>query len=365
MNKKEVSEIKKTLTKDKTCISVIAGCYVNSEKQKITTFKTKLLTLPDEEIHKYVKLLKGCLSGKFGDKLINLQFKTEDEEPGLGHEKLMKLRGDELDNDDAINDFFDMIIEQYNYPENYLILLANGVYDIPGSLEDASDYVYDHIICAICPVKLSKEGLSYYSKENVIRDRDRDWVVGTPINGILFPAFNNRNPDIHSMLYFCKNYSNSNSDFIDNAFNIKLPLFAKEQKEMLNNAVSVAFNYECSYETIRLFYESLEEIAFEHKEDEEFYNLTKKDIRNALEQAGANQDDIFRFNDYYDNVVGNKAIQPDNIADKSTITLETPNAKIKVNKDVADMVEIKDINGEKCIVIPVRGEIYTDGVIVK
>lgn len=365
MNKKEISELKKTLTKDRTCVSVIAGCYVNGDKQKLTTFKKKLLTLPEEEIHKYVKLLKSCLSGKIGEKLINLDFNIDSEVAGSGHEKLMNLRGNELDSDNAVEELFDMIIDNYDYPENYLILLANGVYDIPGSLDDASDYIYDHIICAICPVKLSKEGLSYYSDENAIRDRDRDWVVGTPINGFLFPAFNNRNTDIHSMLYFTKTGDSSNAEFVKNTFDIDMPLFAKEQKAMLDDAIITAFEDNCSYETVRIFYETLEDIAFEHKEDEESYSLSKKDIQRAFEQAGADEDVLKRFSDYYDNVVDNKNIQSDNLIGKGTTTIKTANANVKVDKDFADAVEIKVVDGEKCIVIPVRGDIDTDGIIIK
>lgn len=362
MNKKEVAEIKKTLTKDKTCIESIAGCYVNAEKQKTITFKTALGTLPEEEIHKYLKIFKSSLSGKIGDKLLNLTFSTDSEQSGTGHSKLMDIKGPNFDDNDALEKVFDLIIDNYNYPENYLILIANGIYDIPGNLDDASDYVYEHLLCAICPVKLSKEGLSCHADENVVRDRDRDWVVGMPIGGFLFPAFNNRNTDIHGMLYFSKD---KNVDLISNAFEIKVPLFASEQKTILNDAVMTAFDNDCDYETMCTFYECMEDIAFEHKEDEEIYELTKKDIQIALEQAGADEAAISRFSEYYDNVVEDETIHPDNIIDNSTLTIETTNVKIKIAREIADTLEVQKINGKKCIVIEVGGDISLDGVKLK
>ncbi len=69
---------------------------------------------------------------------------------------------------------------------------------------DASEEVYHHILCCICPVKLSEPGLSYNEATNLIEERPRDWWVQPPMTGFLFPAFNDRSSDIHSLLYFSK-----------------------------------------------------------------------------------------------------------------------------------------------------------------
>ena len=55
------------------------------------------------------------------------------------------------------------------------------------------------------PVKLSKAGLCYNSTTNVIENRIRDWLVEAPVTSFLFPAFNDRNTDIHSLLLYAKN----------------------------------------------------------------------------------------------------------------------------------------------------------------
>ena len=55
------------------------------------------------------------------------------------------------------------------------------MYDVPGrssdNLEmfDASDEVYEYLVCSICPVSLSKAGIKYYNAEsNCIQDRYPD-----------------------------------------------------------------------------------------------------------------------------------------------------------------------------------------------
>ena len=55
-------------------------------------------------------------------------------------------------------------------------------------MDDASDEVYDYIMCSICHVNLSKAGLSYFDVESTFHNRVRHWVVDMPDIGFLFPA---------------------------------------------------------------------------------------------------------------------------------------------------------------------------------
>ncbi len=64
---------------------------------------------------------------------------------------------------------------------------------------DASDEVYDYILCSICPVDLCKPGLSYNAQDNRFQDRIGTGSWGTAKLGFLFPAFNDRSTDIHSV----------------------------------------------------------------------------------------------------------------------------------------------------------------------
>ena len=64
--------------------------------------------------------------------------------------------------------------------------------------------VYENIMCSICPVNLTKAGLTYNAETNNIEDRIRDWLVESPLNGFLFPAFDDRASNIHSILYYTK-----------------------------------------------------------------------------------------------------------------------------------------------------------------
>lgn len=191
MIKKEISEIKRQFTPSNCSITRICGCYVDGEKNKKTEFKEAFLSLPEDDMFKYFEILRKNLSGTLGKNLLNLEFPLDSEMEGCPQEFLLKLRNSRLQDDEILDAFYDRIIETYDYVGNYLILLIHDAYDIPGKtsdgieMEDASDEVYSYIMCSICPVDLSKPGLSYDELENSFKNRVRDWVVGMPEMGFL------------------------------------------------------------------------------------------------------------------------------------------------------------------------------------
>ena len=94
----------------------------------------------------------------------------------------MKLKNSQLKDDLLLDDFYNSIINNYDYEGNFLILIFHDAYDIITKTKDnakldESEEVYEYILCAICPVELSKAGLRYFEEENSIKSRTRDWVV--------------------------------------------------------------------------------------------------------------------------------------------------------------------------------------------
>ena len=150
MTKQEISEIKKLFTPKNCSITRICGCYVDGEKNKKTELKQAFLALPEEEMFKYFEILRKSLSGTIGKNLLNLEFPLKSETEGGTQEFLLRLRDSRLKDDALLEQFYDRIIESYEYVGNYLILLIHDAYDVPGrtrdgiEMEDASDEVYDY-----------------------------------------------------------------------------------------------------------------------------------------------------------------------------------------------------------------------------
>ena len=139
MNKKETLEIRKQFTNENCAITRICGCYVDAEKQIRTELKEAFLSLPEEEIFKYYEIFKKTLSGTVGKNLLNMEFPLETESEGGTQEFLLKLRNSRLTDDALLEEFYNRVIDSYDYAENYLILLVHAAYDIPGKSTDGSE----------------------------------------------------------------------------------------------------------------------------------------------------------------------------------------------------------------------------------
>ncbi len=369
MNKKEISEIKKQFTPSHCAITRICGCYVDGEKEKKAQMKEMFLSLPEEEMFKYFDIFRKTLSGTLGKNLVNMEFPMEAEDFGGAQAFLMSLRESQLNAPNLLNEFYDKVIESYDYGENYLILLIHSVYDVPGKtsdgmeMEDASDEVYDHILCAICPVKLSKPGLSYQAETNSFHDRIRDWIVELPEVGFLFPAFNDRCADIHNILYYTKNPEELRSSLVEQLLGCVRPLTAKTQKETFQSIIEDTLGAECDYETVRNIHDNLHEMMEEKKEEPEPLILDKTDIKNLLAGSGVSPKKLEDFDKRYEvSAPEPTPFMASNIANTRKFEVKTPDVVVQVNPARADLVDTRIIDGRQCIVIEINDAVEVNGI---
>lgn len=370
MNKKEISEIKKQFTPSRCAITRICGCYVNGEKEKKAQMKEMFLSLPEEEMFKYFDIFRKTLSGTLGKNLVNMEFPMETEDYGGTQAFLMSLRESQLNDPNLLNEFYDKVIESYDNGEHYLILLIHSVYDVPGKttdgleMDDASDEVYDHILCAICPVKLSKPGLSYQAEINEFHDRIRDWIVDMPEVGFLFPAFNDRSTDIHNILYYTKNPEDLRNSLVDRLLGCVLPLTAKSQKETFQTLIEDTLTGEGDYEIVRTIHENLTEMIEEKKEEPEPLILDKTDIKKLLSNSGIAPEKLENLEKQMDEVPP-VPFMASNIANIRKFEVKTPDVVVQVNPSRADLVETRIIDGRQCIVIEINDAVEVNGIPVR
>jgi len=372
MNKKEILEIRKQFTPANCAITRICGCYVDHEKNKKLESKDAFLSLPEEEAFKYFDIFKKTLSGTVGKNMLNMEFPIDAEMPGGTQEFLLKLRNSKLEDDMLLEEFYDKVIATYEYAENYYIILIHAMYDIPGKTSDdlemfdASDEVYEYLLMSICPVSLSKAGLCYNAEDNRIEDRIRDWIVDMPDKGFLFPAFNDRSTDLHSMLYYTKKSSDLQPEMIDQLLGAKMPMSADDQKESFQMIIEDTLGEEGDYETVRNIHETLNDLIEEHKEEPEPLALDMTEMKKVFEQSGVDAEKMKNFERNFEENAGEKAtLLASNITETKKFNIETPDVVIKVNPDRADLVETRIIDGRQCLVIPVDDHIEVNGINVR
>ena len=373
MNKKEISEVKKLFTPAGCAITRICGCYVDCEKDKRTEIKEAFLSLPEEEAFKYFTIFRGAMSGSLGKNLINMEFPLHTEAEGGTQEFLLKLRDSQLKDDAMVEEFYDKVIANYDYAENYYIILIHCAYDIPAKASDgtemfdASDYVYEFIQCSICPVKLSKAGLCYNSMNNTIENRNRDWLVEAPDLGFLFPAFNDRNTDIHSLLFYSKNAEELKIQLIDEVLGCTIPMSAKNQKETFQAIVEETLGENCDFETVKNIHESLNEMLEEKADDPEPLTLDKYQVKRLLENNGADPERLQELDTIYptDEKSREASFLATNVASTRSFEIKTPDVSIKVAPDKTYLVQTKMVEGRSCIVIEVNEQVEINGINVR
>lgn len=373
MNKKEVLEIRKQFSPENCTITRICGCYVDAEKNIKTELKEAFLSLPEEDAFKYFTLFRQSLSGSVGKTLLNMDFPLEEEKEEGKQTFLLQLRNSKLKDDILVSEFYNRIIEHYDFGENYYIILIHAAYDVPGKatdgsqMFDASDSVYEYILCSICPVHLSKEGLGYNTEKNTIENRLRDWIVEAPAKGFLFPQFNDRFTDIHGVLYYTKNPEELQENFIQQMFGCTaIPMSAENQKESFHSILTVTLGEDCDYNIVKNIHETLNDMIEETKDSPEPLSLSQADVKRLFEESGVPERNLEDFDSHFEAIAGERtSLLASNITNTKKFNIETPDIVIKVSPECADLVETRIIDGRQCLVIAINDHIEVNGVSVK
>lgn len=391
MDKKSINELRRRLKKDGCTFTKICGCYIDDNKNKVTNLDEIFLNLEDEEYFKYLEIAKKVLSTNVGNNILELNFPLEEEKPGGHQQFLLGLKKSGLKDQGLLDTFYDMVIEKYNSLGNYLILLFHDVYDVmtkttDNNKLDESEEVYEYIICAICPMVLSKPGLGYNKDKNKISTLNREWFVGMPETGFVFPAFIDRSSDIHSVLMYTADSKNVHTEMIEDILGCREKLTYAQQQDVLTDMVLEVTGEDMVkdvMDTVNI------ELAHVSDENPESY-VSKEHIKSALEHAGIAENKAVNIGDQYmssinteevpliGDIILNKAqkIVKDNnekellkeeIKDlnrkiasieetndnNEQLTVDEGEIIITVNSEKKELIRRENIDGVNCVVIPV------------
>jgi hypothetical protein len=414
MNKKEVLELKRRFKKESVTFTRLCGCYVDGNRNKICKWSSNFLNLEEDEFYKYLEIANKSLSGTLGNNLLELHFPIEEEAVGGRQQILMALRDTKLEDEALLDTYYDLVIDTYDHAGNYLILLYHDVYDVMTRTKDninldESEEAFAYLICAICPVDLSKPGLGYREDEQRIGARVRDWVVGAPDTAFLFPAFNDRSTDIHSTLFYTKNTKEPHSEFMTNGLGCGVERTATEQKMAFHSIVRNVLGPD-DEETDEILLDiqqnlsdMVNEYAETHDEDDDPFVLDREVIDKVLsdskidetkaERIGKSVEEAFGEKlPVAEHVIDSKALaaneirvekmaledqvgdltlqlnaKDDELKERTTQLIEkqeeidnyiaetkTYDVVLRVKPEKAAQIKSQIINGEKCLVIPMK-----------
>lgn len=412
MNKKEVLELKRRFKKEAATFTRVCGCYVDGNHNKVCKFGNTFLNLEEDEFYKYLEIANKALSGTIGNNLLELKFPIEEEEVGGRQHILMALRASKLEDENLLDTFYDLVIDTYDHAGNYLIVLFHDAYDVMTRTKDnnnldESEEVYEYLICAICPVDLSKPGLGFLEDEHRIGPRVRDWVVGAVDTAFLFPAFNDRSTDIHSTLFYTKNTKEPHSEFMANGLGCGIERTATEQKMAFHSIVRNVLGAEDEHTDDVLLdlqqnlSDMIGEYAETHDDDEDVFLLDKEVVTKLLADSEISEEKAAKIEKSVDEAFGEKPPAAENVIDSKalvqnelrvekmaledqvgTLTVQltekdealaertsqliekqeeidnyiaetkTYDVVLRVKPEKASQIKSQVINGQKCLVIP-------------
>ncbi len=390
MNKKEVAEIKKRFTRKNASFSRMAGCYVDAEHEKVCSFAETFLNLPEDEIFKYLEIAGKAMSGSVGNNLLTLGFTREAEAEDGMQAMLLALRDSGLKDQALLEQWYDTVIGRYKRVGNYLILLYMDTYDVPkktsdGLLLDESEDVFSYILCALCPVELSKPGLGYKEEDNCFGACSRSWVVSAPESGFLFPAFNDRSADVHEVLFYTKDTKEPHEEFMTEILGCTAALTASEQKISFGSVLhSVLGEAEEAADKTLDIQQNLQDLRVLHEmpEDDTPYQMTAEVLENALENSQVTKIDSEKIVKAVEELFGDAMPPVGHVVDSRALkaneyriernslqkALQEAKAELaaagaaegeydvvlKLSGDKAERLDTRYIDGERYLLIPVE-----------
>ncbi len=369
MTEKELREIKRRFRPERSNIAKIVGCFVNENGQIIYRINQSISLSESAASERLLGVMKKTLSGSLGANLTDIAFTTKQVLESEEHRLLMKLRESRLSDSEALEKFYTGVIESLKIKGNYVILLANDIYDVfaygkDGEKGEASD-TFSYLICAVCPLKSLPETLSFRESDSLFHTLSLSCILSSPELGFMFPAFNERRTNIYNALFYTRSLSEGYPEFTERIFASEPKMPPKAQEATFKGCLADALTEECSYEVVRSVHAQMSELIEAHKEsrDPEPLTVTKATVKTMLENCGVGEEKIRKLDTAFDESFGkNATLCPKNIIQTQKFELETPEVKIKIAPEHRDLVSTQVIGNVKYVMIRVDGPIEVNGI---
>lgn len=372
MTKKELSEIKKLYAQKDCSIRQMAGAYINADGEILSTFGKTFLNLPDEEIYKYLEMLKKGLTGTLGKNIVTMDLSNESQRAGMAN-FLLKLKETDLKNNDMLMRFYEQCASAYGVCQNICVLLIRNVYDVIHRNDDGvkdmdgADEVYDYLQCLVIAVKLEEPGLAYNKDDGSFIHKETRWCLDKPVCGFIYPSFEERSSDCTKITVYTKKADGSYMGFFHKLLDTQEVKSAIEQQEDFTRIIeTVVQGNENGIQIAANLQKGFVEKAEEGKPGE-LLNLTKDEISDILSSSGMNDEDVKIFEKAYEEQFKNEEIAAQNVINLKELQIKTPDIVIRVKNGKMDVVSVKEIDGTKCIVIQVAHEekVNVNGIILE
>lgn len=347
MQKKEINEIRRIIRPSESRLDRIYNFYFNGEKNLIFEDDFAYDLLSEREKDLYHEIFKKALSGSLEKNLINLKFEEDfdtNESQSLFYR--IALNNDKKD----IAKLVENIRDTYKTDNNFAIIIGHGRYDVvekgkDKNLMDESEETYSFFLMAISETKIPKGNLIYDQEEKKFTENIKKSIVKTPMIGLLYPSFTDRQSNVNECLYYVKDNKKRDEDFEKYFLRCKLPQKVTDQREKFKNLVEISLKDKASFDNILKLNEDLEEFTETSKSMGQRAELDSDKFNEILTNLGGDKLDI-------DN---EEKLMTENLLERKYRLISDEGIKIDIDKDAVGKIIQKNIDGSDYLLIPTEG----------
>lgn len=344
MNKKEVSEIKKNFKEDSGFFTLnkIILTMVNMEGDIIFTKRPTIFSMTERELDMYYKILKNVLSTKVGKNLIQYHFKADDDGK-KANSTLFAVLTSKFNDDYALADYTNHIVDSMNYTGPYAIITAHSTYTVRHKRKDDTDSdnteEYNFLVAAVCPAHIVDSGFSYDNAtgEFSTESDPKLYISHEPTDGFIYPTFDNRSPNVSSVMYYCKNPKNMNDSIVEYTLGCKFTMSPITETDTFNYLISQTFSEDLNYTDIYTINDLLIDYYDDLKADTLPVKVGVKELSAILYNAGATEEDRDKFCALYKMVCDGAEFDITNLI-SSRIKLKTSEYTVSLKSGNGDKV---------------------------
>ncbi|MCM3128095.1 DUF4317 domain-containing protein [Paenibacillus provencensis] len=379
MIKKELAHIRKQFKMDHEMLKLyeILNVYIMKESNEIYHYERQPFEMLDREKQElHMANFKKLLTGELDQKLFELKFQEEAEEPTreLLHQALVTGDPDEW------NDLMLLLVERMladtHYKQDTVITFVRGQYYRPTKekneeVEESEKnevFANSFILCSVNSTEQQKKALMFDYVEREYKYNvfvDPIIKLNSPEQGFFYPSVSDNYSDVNHVLYSSGRANEPNFQFIEEVLKAERTITAQEERTIFEDIVKEVAGEHLDAATIAQVYEEIHQVI-ETNEQEEPARLDYKDVERMLTSSGVENVTAEKVELAFETVVDDKnyELKASSVIPKFTsksIKIDTKVATITVSPQ--DLKYLKQVNyqGKRCLLIEVDEDAVIEG----
>ncbi|MDU0204618.1 MULTISPECIES: DUF4317 domain-containing protein [Paenibacillus] len=379
MMKKEIAHIRKLFKLDHEMLNIydIFNVYIMKETNEIYHYERQPFALLDREKQElYMANFKKLLTGELDQKMFELKFQEEAEQPTkvLLHQGL--VTGDPQEWQDLMLLLVDKMLVDTVYEQDTVITFVRGQYSRPTKArndeaeQSEKDEMFANlfILCSINSTEQQRKTLMFDYVEREFKYNvfvDPIIKLNTPEQGFFYPSVTDNYSDVNRILYCSGRAHEPNVPFIEQVLNAEKTVTAMEERAIFEDIVKEVAGEQMDAATIAQVYEEIHRVI-ESNEEEEPPKLDYQDVERMLMVSGVEDVTKEKVERAFQNVVDDKnyEIKASSVLPKFTsksIKIDTKVATISVSPQDLKYVRQVNYQGKRCILIEVDEDVIIEG----